>query len=197
MSARKVILEKLKDIGTYLMELDKEIIKDPDKKVKFAQETLDNDTVIEAEVFEAGQPVFIVNEEERVPLPVGEYTLADGRVLVVVEDGMIDSIGEAAEEEVEAEGEAVTMEMFNELKAKVESMLSSQVEASKEKEDNKTELEKVQDELKLSKENEVKLQKEIDETPDAKKIKVAPVELKIKPATTPVGRIVQHLNKIA
>jgi len=63
--------------------------------VKLAQQTLDNGTVIEAESFEAGQSVFIVTEDERVALPIGEYKLEDGRSLVVEEEGVIASIGEA------------------------------------------------------------------------------------------------------
>ena len=129
MSAKKAILEKLKDIGTYLVELDnKEIIETKEIKkeeVKFAQETLDNDTVIEAEAFESGEAVFIVNEDERVALPVGEYTLADGRVLVVSEEGMIDSIGEAAEEEsedVDAKEEFVTKAEFNDAIESIKAM---------------------------------------------------------------------------
>lgn len=192
MSDKKTILEKVQDLATFIM-------KGNDKKVKLAQETLDNETVIEAEVFEAGQPVFIVNEEERVPLPVGDYTLKDGRALVVVEEGMIDTIGEAAEEEeVDANSEFVTKPEFNKAIDEIKSMLSKDKKA----EDDliikaKADLKKAEEDLKLSKENVVKLQKEIDEIPDAKKIIVAPVKLKNNPATTMRGRIVEHLNKIA
>ena len=72
------------------------------EEVKLAQATLDNGTVIESESFEEGQEVFIVTEDERVALPVGEYTLEDGEVLKVEEEGIIASIG-AAEETEEAE----------------------------------------------------------------------------------------------
>jgi hypothetical protein len=51
--------------------------------------------------------VFIVTEDERVALPVGEYKLVDGETLIVEEEGIIASIGAVeeapAEEEVEAE----------------------------------------------------------------------------------------------
>lgn len=63
----------------------------------------DGVTQIEAEVFAEGNEVFIVMEEEKVPLPVGEYTLSDGRVLVVQEEGIIFSVGEAVLEEEEKE----------------------------------------------------------------------------------------------
>lgn len=75
--------------------------------VKMASMKLeDGVTVIEAEMFEAGQPVAIVTEDEqRIALPEGEYILEDGMVLKVVEEGVIDSIAEKVEEEPEVEEE--------------------------------------------------------------------------------------------
>lgn len=70
-------------------------------EIKLEQMTLDNGTVIEAEIFEAGQAVFIVNGEDRVALPVGEYILDNGKILVVAVEGEIAEIKEAAAEEVE------------------------------------------------------------------------------------------------
>jgi len=80
-------------------------------EVELAQAKLDNGTVLEAESFEAGQPIFIVSEEDRIAVPVGEYQMEDGRILVVVEEGVIGEIKEAAAEaeeepEVEVEVEA-------------------------------------------------------------------------------------------
>ena len=68
-------------------------------EVKLAQATLENGTVIEADEMAAGKEVFIVTEDEKVALPVGEYTLEDGQALIVEEEGIIASIGEAQEEE--------------------------------------------------------------------------------------------------
>ena len=80
--------------------------------VKLAQMSLDNGTVLEAEVFEANQSVFIVNGEDRIALPVGEYKLEDGMILIVAEEGIIAEIKEMeapveepAEVEVEVEQE--------------------------------------------------------------------------------------------
>ncbi len=42
-------------------------------EVKLATMSLENGTIIEAEIFESGASVFIVNEEDRIALPVGEY----------------------------------------------------------------------------------------------------------------------------
>lgn len=66
---------------------------------------LDNGVEIEAEVFEAGYDVFIVQDDEKIALPEGEYTLEDGRVLVASEEGII---GEIKEAEEEAQEEAPT-----------------------------------------------------------------------------------------
>ena len=87
-------------------------------EVKLAQMKLkDGVTVIEAESFEPEQSIFIVNGEEKVPLPVGEYELEDGMLLVVTVEGIIAEIKEIAVEEeapeveieVEAQAEAVTI----------------------------------------------------------------------------------------
>lgn len=89
------------------------------REVKFEQMTLENGAVLEAEAFEAGNEVFVVSGEDRVPAPVGEHTLEDGRVLVVAEEGVIAEIKEAAaaEEEasVEIEVEASAEEAATEL----------------------------------------------------------------------------------
>ena len=80
-------------------------------EVKLEQAKLDNGTIIEAEVFEPNQEVFIVTEEQKVALPIGEYILEDGKVLVVAEEGIIAEIKEKeAEEEKEPQGEEAPVE---------------------------------------------------------------------------------------
>lgn len=74
-------------------------------EVKLAQMALENGTIIEAEVFEAGASVFIVNEEDRIALPVGEYKLEDGMILIVAEEGIIAEIKEMEVEVEEPEAE--------------------------------------------------------------------------------------------
>lgn len=72
------------------------------EEVKLEQQALENGTVLEAEAFESGNEVFIVTEDEKVAVPVGEYQLEDGRILVVAEEGLIAEIKtEEAEEETE------------------------------------------------------------------------------------------------
>lgn len=73
-------------------------------EIKLAQMKLeDGVTTIEAEVFEQGYSVGIVTEEGIVAMPVGEYILEDGRVLVVIEEGIIGEIKEEAAEEAPGE----------------------------------------------------------------------------------------------
>jgi len=89
--------------------------------VKLAQmKLMDGVTVIEAEAFEPEMAVFIVNEDERVPMPVGEYMLEDGNVLKVEVEGVIASIEmpeEAPEVEVEVETTKKEEEMATEVAA--------------------------------------------------------------------------------
>ena len=78
------------------------------EEVKLEQQALENGTVLEAEAFESGNEVFIVTEDEKVAVPVGEYQLEDGRILVVAEEGLISEIKtEEAEEEATEEVEEV------------------------------------------------------------------------------------------
>jgi hypothetical protein len=92
-------------------------------EAKLAQAKLENGTVIESDMTE-GSEIFIVTEEERIAMPIGEYQLEDGQVLIVEEEGIIASVGvaeEAPEEEVEAEvaedlSEEVTEETLEEEK---------------------------------------------------------------------------------
>jgi outer membrane biosynthesis protein TonB len=76
-------------------------------EVKLEQMKLENGTVLEADKFEGGNEIFIVTEDEKVALPIGEYVLEDGQTLVIEEEGIIKEMKsegeEAKEEEVEAE----------------------------------------------------------------------------------------------
>ena len=74
----------------------------------------DGVTKIEADMFEAGKEVFVVTEDEqKIAVPVGEYELEDGRILVIVEEGIISEVKEKVEEveEEEVKEEEVTEAM--------------------------------------------------------------------------------------
>jgi len=126
-------------------------------EVKLGTRKLDDGvTTIEAEEFEAGFQVVIVTEDEqKIPLPVGEYKLEDGLMLVVAEEGLIAEIKEAEEEVVEevVEEEVVeeeveaSVEEAKPIKKTVESIVKetffSEMETlKKENEELKSELEK-------------------------------------------------------
>jgi hypothetical protein len=110
-------------------------------EIKLESMKLDNGTVIEAEAFEANQEVFIVTEDEKIALPVGEYTLEDGRMLVVAEEGVIAEVRDAseeapaeeapAEEEVVEEVEQAEEEPKEEMAYATKEELSSAVEEMK------------------------------------------------------------------
>ena len=77
------------------------------EKLELAQMTLENGTVIEAEEFAPEMEVFIITEEDKIALPVGEYSLEDGRILVVEEAGIIKELKAAEAEAEEAPVEEV------------------------------------------------------------------------------------------
>jgi hypothetical protein len=79
-------------------------------EVKLEQMKLDNGAILEAEVFEAGAEIFVVADDERVAVPVGEYEV-EGKTIIVSEEGIIGEIKEAgSEEEAPAETEAEEVE---------------------------------------------------------------------------------------
>lgn len=99
-------------------------------QVKFEQAKLDNGTILESENFAQGEEIFIVNEDERIPLPKGEYNMEDGKILVVAEDGIIGEIKEAEAQEEEAEveqKEEVEMEQETKEPKKVVKSISEEV----------------------------------------------------------------------
>jgi len=87
-----------------------------EEKVELAQAKLENGTVLEAESFESGQEVFILTDDEKVALPIGEYEMEDGKILVIAEDGIISEIKEGGEEEVVEEEVEEVEQVEEELK---------------------------------------------------------------------------------
>jgi hypothetical protein len=88
-------------------------------EVKLEQMMLiDGTTVLEADAFEMDNEVFIVTEDEqKIPLPIGEYELENGMILVVAVEGIIAEIKEAVVEEVAPEAEAPEVEVEVEAEA--------------------------------------------------------------------------------
>ena len=76
--------------------------------VKLEEMKLENGTRFEADKFEKGSEVFIVSEDDqRIPVPVGEYLTDEGKYLYVVEEGLIDEVKEEKEEEMEVEDKEI------------------------------------------------------------------------------------------
>jgi len=119
------MLKEIKNLlGVELTEQKSEVV--------LAQLKLENGTLLESEDFTKGKDVFILTEDEKVSLPIGEYELEDGRILEVTEEGIINSIEvkaeETPEEEVKEDEEEMneekypTRDEFDALKEMVESM---------------------------------------------------------------------------
>ena len=83
-------------------------------QVKLEEMKLENGTVVSAETFEKDSELFIVTDDEKVAMPVGEYILEDGRLLVVSEEGIIADVREVADEapaKESEEGEEITSDL--------------------------------------------------------------------------------------
>ena len=188
-------------------------------EVKLATMKLsDGMTILEAEVFEAGAEVFIVAEDQKIALPVGEYELEDSKMLVVIEEGIIAEIKEMeaeeqmpmeepeAEAEVEVEAEAAAPK---DIKKTVESIVKetffSEMEALKiENEELKAKLEmfsKVEPTAEVAteettKENKVELEEVSPITFNPENVnKVEGFKFASKRARTTMDSILEKLNK--
>ena len=86
-------------------------------EVKLEQRKMaDGVTLIEADAFEMDNEVFVITEDEqKIPVPIGEYEMEDGMILVVVEEGIIADFKDAELKEEEeapvAEEEVVEEEV--------------------------------------------------------------------------------------
>jgi len=165
------------------------------EEVKLEQQTLENGTVLEAEAFEAGNEIFIVTEDEKVAVPVGEYEMEDGRILVVAEEGLIAEIktGEEEEvEEVEAKEEEemgyATKEELAEVKQMIEeikAMLEPKEEMSEE----------VKEEVVEEVKEELSAVKPIKHNPEASTPQKKQVQFAKGQFNTTLDRVLSKLNK--
>ena len=166
-------------------------------EVKLGMANLKDGTTLEymGETMEVGADIFVVNGEDRAPLPAGEYPLEDGTLLIISEDG---KIGEIKTVEEPTEEEAVVEELSEEptvpsaegmsedIKQLMKSLTIKYAEESK----------VVVDELKASFDAQLaEHKKEIEElkkTPAAVSLKSAPQQ---KAPTTAKERIYQTILK--
>lgn len=147
-------------------------------EVKLAQMKLENGTVIEAEAFEPEMAVFIVNEEDRIAMPVGEYVLEDGMLLKVEVEGVIAAI--EMPEEVMPEAEVETPEVEVEVEASAPVATPKRIVESVSKEMFFSEIEKLRNEIAELK--GVKLSADEEDKTD-EDLKSKEVELSVEPLT--------------
>ena len=133
-------------------------------QVKFEQMKLDNGAVLEAESFEVGAEVFVVADEERVAVPIGEYLTEDGMAILISEEGIIADIKKV--EDAPEEEETPVVEEEQELEK--EAVNPKKIVESVSTETFFAEIEKLQNEI-----NELKLGKV-----EVKEVEEVKVELK-------------------
>lgn len=131
-------------------------------EIKLEQMKLENGTILEAEAFEAGAEIFIVNEEDRIAVPMGEYMLEDGKVLIITEDGIIGEIKDA--EEAPAEEPEVEVEV----EAEAETSTPKKVVESITKEMFFSEIEKLRNEIAELKAAKVEVKEEVELSAEVK-----------------------------
>jgi len=193
-------------LGNILTKLstEKEVVEP--KEVKMASMVLaDGQTTIEADEFAEGQAVFVVTEEERIPLPVGEYELEDGQILVVEEEGVIASISPMQEEAPEEAPAEEVEQSAEEVKPSAKKVVESSVKEthfSKEEFDAlKTEVEALKTELSAIKEankpKEVEMaeDKRLNTAPKSKENKTNRFNLHTESKTTK-GRLADRLEQL-
>lgn len=187
------MLNKVKEVlGVELSEENQEI--------KLAQAALENGTIIEAEEFAEGKEVFIVTEDEKVALPIGSYILDDGQELIIEEEGIIKSIGEAveapeeapAEEEVEAAEEELAYATKEDL-AEVKSMID-EIKAMIDKKDELSVEETVENIVEEVKE-ELSVVEKVNHNPEASADKALNLYSQ-KRGTSTMDKVLQRISNI-
>ena len=84
-------------------------------EVKLEEMKLENGTIVSAESFEKGKEIFIVTDDEKVAMPVGEYLLENGNLVVVEEEGKIADVREVSDEVPAKEEESDDKEITEDL----------------------------------------------------------------------------------
>ena len=171
-------------------------------EVKLEEQKLENGTVVSAEAFEKGKEIFIVTDDEKIAMPVGEYLLEDGRLVVVEAEGLIADVREVSdevpakeeeetedlEEEVKEEMSYATKEELAEVKTMVEeikAMLEPKEEMSEE----------VKEEIVEEVKEELSAVKPIKHNPEASTPQKKQVQFAKGQFNTTLDRVLSKLNK--
>ena len=177
-------------------------------EVKLEDMKLENGTIVTAETFEKGNEIFIVTDDEKVAMPVGEYILEDGRLLVVEAEGMIADVRDVSDEapakEEETEGleeETVETEVPAEVASEVEAIIEAVVEVIapviEEVKEEIEELKKQFSEMKGGKKKEdmSAARKPIKHNPEASTPQKKQVQFAKGQFNTTLDRVLSKLNK--
>ena len=175
-------------------------------EVKLEEMKLENGTVVSADTFEKGSEIFIVTDDEKVAMPVGEYILEDGRLVVVSEEGMIADVREVsdevpAEETEDLEEETVETEVPKEVATEVEAIIEAVVEViAPVLEEVKSEIEELKkqfSEMKGGKKKEdmSAARKPIKHNPEAKAPQKKQMQFGKGQFNTTLDRVLNKLNK--
>ena len=102
-------------------------------EVKLEEMKLENGTIVTAETFEKDSEIFIMSDDEKIAMPVGEYLLEDGRLVVVEAEGLIADVREVsdevpAKEETEDLEEVIETEVPEEVATEIEAIIEAVVE---------------------------------------------------------------------
>jgi len=149
-------------------------------EVKLEQLRLaDGMTVLEADSFEPEMEVFILTEDEqKIPVPIGEYEMEDGRILVVMAEGVISEIKEKMEE-VETPEAEVEEEVAAEVEAPTASVTPKKTIESVTKESFFSEIEALKAEI-----VELKAQIETSKVEEIVELTEAPKPISFNPENT-------------
>jgi len=184
------ILTQIKEVlGMELSEVE----------VKFEEKKLENGTKIEAEAFEKGKSVFIKSEDdEKLALPVGEYTLEDGTLLVVEEEGKISEMKKMDDKDYKDEDEDEKKDMDEEadvadwkgMEKRIKNLEDAIADLKGDKED------KNEKEVEASKQvvEDVKEEEKVE----ASKTELSEIEVKGEPIShNPEGEVKKHKVQFA
>ena len=186
-------------------------------EVKLEDMKLENGTIVTAETFEKGNEIFIVTDDEKVAMPVGEYILEDGRLLVVEAEGMIADVRDVSdeapakeeakeedkkEETEDLEDETVETEVPAEVASEVEAIIEAVVEViAPVIEEVKSEIEELKKKFsdmdvkeEEEKKEELSARKPIKHNPE-RTTKTKQVEFAKGKFNTTLDRVLNKLNK--
>ena len=184
-------------------------------EVKLMEMKLENGTIVSAEAFEKGNEIFIVTDDEKVAMPVGEYILEDGKLLVVEEEGMIADMREVsdevpAKEEVEEtedlEEEEEKKEMEEEadvadwkgMEKRIQNLEDAIADLKKDKVEAEEEVEmteEVKEEIVEEVKEELSAVKPIKHNPEAKAPQKKQMQFAKGQFNTTLDRVLNKLNK--